>query len=107
MARVSELVPVVQVGIRSLSRDERPKTNHGRVKTFFAHYIHSTPGWINRVVRPAARRSVYYHRCRRIGSLPDSGHRDTGTGGTYLAADNQPVAVRGPGTPGGSYGLWN
>lgn len=48
MARVRELCPVVQVGIRSMDASERPALEAGRV--FFAEEIHDGAGWIDEVV---------------------------------------------------------
>ncbi len=48
MARVRELCPIVQVGIRSMDACERPAMEAGRV--FFAEEIHGGRGWIGEVV---------------------------------------------------------
>lgn len=48
MARVRELCPIVQVGIRSMDACERPAIEAGRV--FFAEDIHGGTGWIDEVV---------------------------------------------------------
>ncbi|MHC4519754.1 MAG: agmatinase [Planctomycetota bacterium] len=48
MARVKELCPVVQVGIRSMDVSERPLLDRERV--FFAEDIHSRTDWVDQVV---------------------------------------------------------
>ncbi len=48
MARVRELCPIVQVGIRSMDISEKPALTKDRV--FFAHEIHDSLTWIDRVV---------------------------------------------------------
>lgn len=48
MARIKELCPITQVGIRSMDREEKPSLDRNRV--FFAHDIHETSDWIDRVV---------------------------------------------------------
>ncbi len=48
MARVRELCPIVQVGIRSMDISEKPALTKDRV--FFAHEIHDSLTWIDKVV---------------------------------------------------------
>jgi agmatinase len=48
MARVRELCPIVQVGIRSMDVSEKPALGQGRV--FFAEDIHDNRAWIDKVV---------------------------------------------------------
>jgi agmatinase len=48
MARIRELCPIVQVGIRSMDISEKPSINKDRV--FFAHQIAGRTGWIDKVV---------------------------------------------------------
>ena len=48
MARVRELCPTVQVGIRSMDISEKPALDGDRV--FFAEDIHDRSGWIDEVV---------------------------------------------------------
>ncbi len=48
MARVRELCPIVQVGIRSMDISEKPALTKDRV--FFAHEIHDSLTWIDQVV---------------------------------------------------------
>ena len=52
MARVRELCPIVQVGIRSMDACERPALDTGRV--FLAEQIHDSVGWIDQVVAELA-----------------------------------------------------
>ncbi len=48
MARIRELCPIVQVGIRSMDISEKPAIDKNRV--FFAHQIAGRTDWIDRVV---------------------------------------------------------
>jgi agmatinase len=48
MARVREICPVVQVGIRSMDRSEQPNLTSGSI--FWAHDIAATPDWIEAVL---------------------------------------------------------
>jgi agmatinase len=48
MARIRELCPIVQVGIRSMDISEKPALVEDRV--FFAHDIHDSLAWIDQVV---------------------------------------------------------
>ncbi len=48
MARIKELCPIVQVGIRSMDISEKPSIDKDRV--FFAHQIAGQTGWIDRVI---------------------------------------------------------
>jgi agmatinase len=48
MARIKELCPIVQVGIRSMDISEKPSIDRDRV--FFAHQIAGRLDWIDRVV---------------------------------------------------------
>ncbi len=48
MARIRELCPMVQVGIRSMDISEKPALVEDRV--FFAHEIHDSLTWIDQVV---------------------------------------------------------
>jgi agmatinase len=48
MARVREVCPIVQVGIRSMDRAEQANLTPGNI--FWAHEIASNPGWIEAVL---------------------------------------------------------
>jgi agmatinase len=48
MARIREICPIVQVGIRSMDISEKPSLGKGRV--FFAERIHDNLAWIDDVV---------------------------------------------------------
>ncbi len=48
MARIKEICPIVQVGIRSMDISEKPSIDKKRV--FFAHDIAGRAGWIDKVV---------------------------------------------------------
>jgi agmatinase len=48
MARISELCPVVQVGIRSMDVSEKAAINESRI--FYAGEIHRSDNWIERVI---------------------------------------------------------
>jgi agmatinase len=54
MARVRELCPIVQVGIRSMDISEKASMDPDRV--FFAHQIHGRTGWVERVVEQLTER---------------------------------------------------
>lgn len=43
--RLAELAPLVQVGVRSLTREERLFMRDGNVKTFFWHRLAEMPAW--------------------------------------------------------------
>jgi agmatinase len=49
--RLAEIGPLVQVGIRSLTREESLYLREGRVKTFFWHRLSETPDWEDEVLR--------------------------------------------------------
>ncbi len=49
--RLAEMAPLVQVGIRSLTREEDLFIKDGGVKTFFWHRLAETPGWEEEVCR--------------------------------------------------------
>jgi agmatinase len=49
--RLAEIGPLVQVGIRSLTREESLYLQEGRVKTFFWHRLSETPDWEDEVLR--------------------------------------------------------
>jgi agmatinase len=48
--RMAELGPLVQVGIRSLTREESRFINKGRVKTYFWHQLEGIPRWEEEVL---------------------------------------------------------
>ncbi len=48
MARIKEVCPIIQVGIRSMDISERPSVEPGRI--FFAKDIHGHSEWVDRVV---------------------------------------------------------
>jgi agmatinase len=56
MSRAKELFPVVQVGIRTLDREEAAVIDNHR--TFYAHDIHADPDWISRLL-PLIGEKVY------------------------------------------------
>jgi len=47
--RLTELGPLVQVGLRSLSREENSYLKKGRVTSFFWHRLSEFPNWVDRV----------------------------------------------------------
>lgn len=49
MARAREYAPIVQVGIRSMDVEERPRLDAGKV--FFAEQIMVDPDWMDKVIR--------------------------------------------------------
>src|SRR3989338_5779099 len=58
--RISELCPVVSVGVRSIAEEEAGhiKSSNGRIKLFSAREIHDNPGWVDEVVKSLGR-NVY------------------------------------------------
>jgi agmatinase len=50
MARVLEVCPITQVGIRSICKDEVPALHNEDVRTFFADKIRTLPEWRERVI---------------------------------------------------------
>jgi agmatinase len=48
MARIKELCPIVQVGVRSIDPDELPLVDRDRI--FFAHEIYSHHNWIDQAI---------------------------------------------------------
>ena len=50
MARVREMCPIVQVGIRSMDSSEKEHMDSSRV--FFAENLQASPGWIGKVISP-------------------------------------------------------
>jgi agmatinase len=52
--RLAELGPLVQVGIRSLTREENLYIKRGAVKTFFWHRLEEIPHWEEEVLRSLA-----------------------------------------------------
>lgn len=60
MRRVSELCPITQVGIRSLSEEDYKIINRGNINTFFAHKIHKKPfGKIVNQIQKQLSKDVY------------------------------------------------
>lgn len=53
MARISEMCPIVQVGIRSMDATETKKINAERI--FYAHEIHNSQGWMDSAVNLAGK----------------------------------------------------
>jgi agmatinase len=49
--RLAEIGPLVQVGIRSLTRDEHLFIQKGKAKTLFWHHLAQTPDWQEEVCR--------------------------------------------------------
>ncbi len=56
MARAKEFAPVIQVGIRSMSIEEKVNIKPGRV--FWAHQVHRDPDWINKLI-PLLTKNTY------------------------------------------------
>ncbi len=50
MARVHELAPVVGIGIRSLSREEKFWIDQDHLPMWFAYQMHSNPNWMDGVL---------------------------------------------------------
>ena len=51
--RISEMCPVVSVGVRSIAQEEAEhiRSSNGRIKVFFAKEIHSSNSWMEEAVR--------------------------------------------------------
>lgn len=50
MSRVEEILPIVQVGIRSFSEEEYEKIKNGSYNIFYAKDIHDNKTWFNRAI---------------------------------------------------------
>ncbi len=50
MRHVHALAPLVQVGIRSLTREEHAYIREADIPCFWAHTLHDDPSWVDRVV---------------------------------------------------------
>lgn len=48
--RIAEVAPLIQVGIRSLSKEEADYLKASRVKVFFAHSLNQSPRWVEEVI---------------------------------------------------------
>jgi len=59
MARVREMVPAVQVGIRNLSKPEAELVKKEKLPVFFAHYIKTHPQWIKDAIAAIKTDNVY------------------------------------------------
>jgi len=59
MARVLEIAPAVQVGIRNLSKDEAERVAKENLPVFFAHKIKEDKGWIENAVNAVKTKDVY------------------------------------------------
>lgn len=59
MARVLEIAPAVQVGIRNLSKDEANRVSKENLPVFFAHKIKGDKNWIENVVNAVKTEDVY------------------------------------------------
>ena len=59
MARVLEICPVVEVGIRNLSKPEADRVSNGKLPVFFAHKIRQDKNWIDNVVNAVKTDDVY------------------------------------------------
>ncbi|MFH1873876.1 MAG: agmatinase [Pseudomonadota bacterium] len=59
MARVREMVPAVQVGIRNLSKPEAELVKEKQLPIFFAHQIKTNPNWIKQAIQAIKTEKVY------------------------------------------------
>jgi len=59
MARVRELSPAVQVGIRNISRAEAQWVERDRLPVFFAHQMRNDPEWMKRALTAIKTDKVY------------------------------------------------
>lgn len=83
MARISEMCPIVQVGIRSMDVTEKKKIESGRI--FYAHEIHNSQNWIDSAVKLAGN-NVYVTIDLDVfdsGIMPSTGTPEPGGLGWY------------------------
>lgn len=59
MARIRELAPAVQVGIRSLSDEEASRVRREKLPIFFAHAMHKEPRWMAQALRKISTDKIY------------------------------------------------
>ena len=59
MARIREVAPAVQIGIRSLSKEEADLIKKNNWPVFFADWIHSNKNWINDIIKEIKTEKVY------------------------------------------------
>ncbi|MFA4973857.1 MAG: agmatinase [bacterium] len=59
MARVRELAPAVQVGIRNLSREEAAWIERDRLPVFFAHRMRKDPDWMKKALAEIKTEKIY------------------------------------------------
>jgi agmatinase len=59
MARVREICPAVQVGIRNLSKEEAARVAKEKLPVFFAHKIKQNAKWVEDVMASVRTRNVY------------------------------------------------
>jgi len=59
MARVREMVPAVQIGIRNLSKEEADRVSREKLPVFFAHEMRSGAGWMERALSEIRTERVY------------------------------------------------
>lgn len=59
MARVREICPAVQVGIRNLSKEEAARVTEEKLPVFFAHKIKENAKWVDDVLASVKTQNVY------------------------------------------------
>lgn len=59
MARVREICPAVQVGIRNLSKEEAARVTKEKLSVFFAHKIRENAKWVEDVLASVKTQNVY------------------------------------------------
>ncbi len=59
MARVREMAPAVQIGIRNLSKGEAARVSREKLPVFFAHEMRSDEGWMERALSAIGTEEVY------------------------------------------------
>lgn len=59
MARVREICPVVQVGIRNLSKEEADWVSREKLPVFFAHEIQNNKEWMSKALAAVKTKDVY------------------------------------------------
>lgn len=81
MARVLELCPAVQIGIRNLSKDEASLVSRKNLPVFFAHKIREDKGWAEAALGAIGTKDVYVTfdvDAFDASCLPDTGTPEPG-----------------------------
>lgn len=90
MARVREICPAVQVGIRNLSIEEARWAKRDQLPIFFAHQMRRDPGWMEAAIAAIATDDVYItFDCDAFDAaiMPATGTPEPGGMSWYEATD--------------------